>query len=1200
MKNVIVAGIAIFAALFICDSVYAQGNNNILFEENVNQYPSQVTFKTSYGPADIYFENQELTYVLANPEDLDAVHTLKHSAPHQTEGVGVRYHAFRMKFEGSNSPDAIRGTNKVSYYRNYFCGSDQSKWASGVRMYAELNYNNIYDGIDAVFYSRDKQLKYDFVVQSGANASDIKMKYEGLYGLTKSGENIFYHNSAVAFRESEPYAYQIIDGQEVQVPCFFKITGNTVSFDFPDDYDQSYDLVIDPTLIFATLTGSTSDNWGTSATNDVDGNLIACGVAFGTIYPTTLGAFQETFGGADATLGTDISIIKYNETGTDALFSTYLGGSSSEFPHSSIVDGNGEVIVMGTTSSPNFPMLGNSYDDSFGGGNPTDLNNIGYPNGSDIIVAKLSSDGSALNGATFLGGSENDGLNASTNLSFNYSDDARGEVNVDDANNIYISSSTQSLDFPLSAGAFQDSFGGGSQDGVVVKLNNELSNVFWSTYFGGSEDDAVYSSKVDQAGNLYVTGGTNSPDLPSFGTGANAGFQGGPADGFVTHLAGNDGGLIATTFLGTSAFDQSYLLDLDKEGNVYVVGQSLGAYPIEGNVHSDPGTTQFLHKLNSSLTTTLFSTVFGEGDQINISPTAFLVDDCSRIYVSGWGGQTQNSGNGASTGQIGNTNGLFVTPDAIQPTTDGSDFYIILFEPNATAINYASFFGSDDAREHVDGGTSRFDKSGVVYQAVCAGCGGNSFPTTPGVWSEENGSTNCNVGAFKFAFEPDLVTAAFTTMTTECVSAIQFQNLSVGGIDHFWDFGDGETSTEFSPLHEYESIGSFTVTLTVFNPTTCNEEDATLNVLVIGDLPTLGSIEGGGTACADGTISAVVTEETPLDDGQSITFVLSDTPDPEEASVVVNNASGEFSLTSDLESETEYFITAVVQDEDGNLLFNCFEPSNSVTAMWYSPVEIIVDPFCEGETGEFSVTVFVQGGSPPFDGSSYSVTGDGTFDLALGEGATIAFGAFDGGQYSFSAIDDNGCADSFLSDIVACIKNAVELLFFDGRALEVGNELFWATASETNHSHFTVQRLEGSEQWINVGDVAGSGESVFEQHYSFIDKEAVEGESFYRLLSVDFDGNHTRSNVIYISRESSNETPLQIFPVPIRDELHVLFGQQYSSANGVIRNLEGKIMLSEDCSGSSHTFDTSTLPSGLYILQVQYGLQVKHFKILKH
>ena len=189
----------------------------------------------------------------------------------------------------------------------------------------------------------------------------------------------------------------------------------------------------------------------------------------------------------------------------------------------------------------------------------------------------------------------------------------------------------------------------------------------------------------------------------------------------------------------------------------------MGSYPVVNAAYSNANSSQFIHKLNSSLSTTDYSTVFGSGStaSINISPTAFLVDKCGNVYVSGWGGGFNNA---ASLSGVynpfagGSTNGLPLTVDAQQSSTDGSDFYFFVLERDATGLLYGTYFGDPNVAEHTDGGTSRFDPDGVVYQSVCAACDNPwTFPTTPGVAYPNSGTAGqaffCNMGSIKFEFD---------------------------------------------------------------------------------------------------------------------------------------------------------------------------------------------------------------------------------------------------------------------------------------------------------------------------------------------------------------------------------------------------------------------------------------------------------------
>ncbi|MBK9540414.1 MAG: hypothetical protein IPO12_16970 [Flavobacteriales bacterium] len=180
------------------------------------------------------------------------------------------------------------------------------------------------------------------------------------------------------------------------------------------------------------------------------------------------------------------------------LWSTMLGGQGDDLPHSLIVNANNEVYVLGTTGSPDFPTSGSAYDATFGGGatfSPVGIG-VSYPNGSDMVVARLSNDGSQLLGSTYLGGSLNDGHNSGVGLRYNYADEMRGEVLLDAEERVYVISCTQSADFPMTAGSPQPAFGGGSHDGVVARFDAALSTLQWSTYVGGSGPDAAFGGEI--------------------------------------------------------------------------------------------------------------------------------------------------------------------------------------------------------------------------------------------------------------------------------------------------------------------------------------------------------------------------------------------------------------------------------------------------------------------------------------------------------------------------------------------------------------------------------------------------------------------------------------------------------------------------------------------------------------------------------
>jgi gliding motility-associated-like protein len=291
-------------------------------------------------------------------------------------------------------------------------------------------------------------------------------------------------------------------------------------------------------------------------------------------------------------------------------------------------------------------------------------------------------------------------------------------------------------------------------------------------------------------------------------------YQGGQADGFIAKLSADGTSLLHATYLGTVAYDQCFFIQLDDNENIYLFGQTEGVIPPTPGTYSNPGSGQFVISLLPDLSAIRFSTAIGTGKgSPDISPTAFLVDNCRNIYLSGWGSRIITSATISTTG-------LPITADAFQATTDGGDFYFMVLSENASQLLYATFFGGNQSTEHVDGGTSRFDKNGIIYQAVCAGCGGfNDFPTTPGVVSNTNNSQipqrNCNVGVIKFQITFNNVDVNITTDKVRgCVPlTVNFDANGFQTDEYEWNFGNGLTSSSATPTVTYTQPGVYTVTL---------------------------------------------------------------------------------------------------------------------------------------------------------------------------------------------------------------------------------------------------------------------------------------------------------------------------------------------------------------------------------------------------
>jgi hypothetical protein len=827
----------------------------VKFKENKNQWSPDIRYRAEIPNGYIFLKDNALVYSFY--DNSEAV--IPHPAPAdyvRPKSPVVKGHNVEVKFLNIN-------TNKTAKFApqkqstevyNYFLGNDEKKWASNVHAYETVYYREIYSNIDLKISGKNKSAKYEFIAQAHADISKIALQYTGTASLKLVNNELEIETTLGKITEKAPYCYQIINKQEVQVQAVFELKGDILQFKFPQGYDANYPLIIDPDLVFSTYSGSTADNWGSTATYDEAGNLYSAGIVFtgngtsGTGFPTTPGAFQLSFAGGD----TDIGILKFNPTGTSLIYATYIGGNDSEFPHSLVVNKNNELIVYGSTSSTNYPTTQTAFDrnlnNNSNGESVTPIGGIDYTNGSDIILTKLNVNGTALIGSTYLGGTGWDGINVSNTFTLkNYGDAFRGEVIVDSLGFIYVASTTNSSNFPTTPNAPQTTLQGG-QDGVIVKLKADLTGLVWSTYFGGSSVDAAYSVKLDTLYNIFVCGATRSTNLPNTTGGFKPTSSGGD-DGFLAKLT-NGGTFLQTTYIGTTQADQVFVLDFDPEGNVYVVGQTFGAYPISPGVYNNGNSGQFIHKISNDLTTSLLSTTIGKADgNPDISPTAFLVNDCGNVYLTGWGSAVGGTTNLSTTG-------LTTTADAFDSSTDGNDFYIIILEKDFKSRLYATFFGGSSSADHVDGGTSRFDKKGVIYHAVCASCGGfDDFPTTQGVWSRTNNSNNCNNGSFKF--DIGTLEADFATIDTEnnqptlqvCrfPADILIDDQSTGVSAWRWEIDNVFVSNAQSFIYPFPAAGDYQIKLIASNPASCLKADTVTKILRISQVEL--SVSPGDTIC---------------------------------------------------------------------------------------------------------------------------------------------------------------------------------------------------------------------------------------------------------------------------------------------------------------------------------------------------------------
>ncbi len=804
--------------------------NEGFFLKNKGQLPDNVLYHARLNYGNFYLEKDGFKILVLDPKEFD--NAIGHDAHHNhlksrhESSNNVSGHVFTLKFNNANELDFGSESSKLSFKVSSFIGNDSSKWVSDLIPIQEIVIPNLYEGIDIKLSFNESSIKYDFIVYPGANPNDIEISYDGLENIRHIKNKLILVTSVGNIEDSAPYSFTPDQPSDYIKTEFKKISDNTFGIAL-DNYDKSKILTIDPQLNFVTFSGSYSDNWGFSATYDNLGYAYGGGVAFGSSYPTTLGAYSSLFGGGSV----DMSISKFSPDGKKLIASTYLGGSGTEAPHSMIVNSKGELVIYGASSSSNFPIVSNSYDKTFNGGISTEAGYLSFSNGTDIVLAKLNNDFTQLLSSTYYGGDNNDGINdggEDLGLFRNYGDGNRGEVIVDKNDNILISSVTISSNLPTTNG-FQITYGGGSQDGCVAKFNSNLSTLIFGSYFGGSGNDACYSIKQNGAGEIYISGGTTSANLQEVSGSYNPSYSG-SIDGFLARISSNGSSLLKTTYIGSSSYDQNYLVDVDSEGGVYCFGQSEGNMPVSNGVYSNPGSKQFLQKYNSELTSLEKATVFGNGSSsTELVPTALMVSDCKEVYVSGWGGGFNDY---ASEKGIKD---FPITSDAIQSQTDGSDFYIIVLEEDFTEINYGSFIGNLHAEEHVDGGTSRFDRNGTIYQSVCACESESTFPVTPGAYSEDNNSY-CNLALIKMDASTLTANIKFEQDSIYCSkNVVNFTNVSTGGKDFKWIYPDESIVESEDGQFEFLEPGLFEVKLVAIDPNKCPFTDTTKVVVEVAE-----------------------------------------------------------------------------------------------------------------------------------------------------------------------------------------------------------------------------------------------------------------------------------------------------------------------------------------------------------------------------
>ncbi|MGH9768830.1 MAG: SBBP repeat-containing protein [Blastocatellia bacterium] len=614
----------------------------------------------------------------------------------------------RMKLAGVNPDPKITGLDELPGKTNYFTGQDQSRWRAQVPSFARVKYENVYQGIDLVYYGNQGQLEYDFIVAPGVDPSKIRLAFDGADKMEIDiGGDLVLHTTGGLVRQRKPLVYQEVNGVRREIPSRYAIRNpqsairnQEVAFEV-GDYDAAKPLIIDPVLVYSTYLGGSGIDEGSSIAVDAAGQVYVAGFTDSLDFPLA-GAAQSSAGGEQ-----DAFVAKLNAGGTQLIYATYLGGSGRDNAVSIAADSSGNAYVTGFTASPKFPALNAMQPVRKGPYNS--------------FVTKLNAAGAVVY-STYLGGSRAD---------------FGSSVAVDAAGNVYVAGMTTSADFPTS-NALQPAFGGIS-DVYVAKLDPSGARLVFSTYLGGAATDGATSVAVDAAGNVYVAGVTNSPDL-RMANPLQARHGGGLSDGFVAKLNPMGTGLVYATYLGGGKVDRIFRLVVDAAGNAYVTGDTDSADFPTANTQRfyRGGTDAFVAKINPSGSALVYSTYLGGGG----------IDGAQAIAV-------EPSGNAVVTGFTASAG--FPTVRPVQQTNGGGAFdaFVARFDPQGR-LNYSTYLGGGGS----DSGFGvAVDPSGNAY--VMGLTDSSNFPVTNPLQRSNGGSHDL----FIARLDPDPIVAATPIIT---------------------------------------------------------------------------------------------------------------------------------------------------------------------------------------------------------------------------------------------------------------------------------------------------------------------------------------------------------------------------------------------------------------------------------------------------
>lgn len=630
--------------------------------------------------------------------------------------------AIHMQLVGGNPQAQIAGTEKLPGKSNYFIGNDASKWQTNVPQYARVSYQDVYPGVNLAFYGAERQLEFDFLVCPNASTTPIRFGVSGAKQITtdKAG-NLLLSSTAGNVTLHKPQAYQEKDGVRRPVDARFVLQANHQIGFILGPYDRSRELVIDPSVSYATYLGGLGEDDGNAIAIDGSGNAYVTGQTASSNFPTTGSAYSTSNAG-----GFDVFVTEISADGSTLLYSTYIGGTSSDSGNAIVVDSSGDAFVAGgTASSTTFPHTSGAFQTTFGGGS------------LDAFVLELAAGGGSLTFSTFLGGTGAD-------VAYGIAIDSSG---------VYVVGSTTSTDFPLK-NAKQGAIVGTS-NGFVTKLDSTGATEVYSTYLGGGTGDLATAVAVDGSNQAYVTGATQNPGFPTTsgafqttcGTGSSC--NGGLDDAFVTVYNSAGSSYIYSTFLGGEEADQGYGIAVDASGDAYVTGATASShFPVQSAFQSSFGggpEDAFVAALNSTGSGLLYSSYLG--GSLNDTGTGIAIDGNKNVYV---------------TGQTGSSN--FPTKNPTQSTLGGNNDAFVTEVSSAGSLLFSSYLGGAQNENSTTSGGNVGALGAIAVDSAGANIyvAGNTASTNFPTQSPKQASNGGGIDAFVAKYATSGSSGSFT------------------------------------------------------------------------------------------------------------------------------------------------------------------------------------------------------------------------------------------------------------------------------------------------------------------------------------------------------------------------------------------------------------------------------------------------------